>query len=194
MTTPTSEMTDQDLLRAYVESRDTSSLGVFFGRYEVSLLRFAGKLLGDHDRAQDIVQETFLQVARFPTKLDGVESCHNWLLRVARNIGITHLRRDARARRHSERVGERTAAEGNDVTTSRQTALERSEVKLRVRMEIEKLSPRHRELLLLKIEENKSYKEIAEITGLTATNVGYLLHMAMKELTRRLEPLREELA
>ena len=193
MTSSRSELTDQDLLRAYVESRDTDSLGAFFGRYEGSLLRFAGKLLGDHDRAQDVVQETFLQVARFPAKLHGVESCHNWLLRVARNIGITHLRRDARAKQHAGRVAEKASGEANDVAAARAAALERDELKKRVRMEMEKLSPRHRELLLLKVEENKSYKEIAEITGLTATNVGYLLHMAMKELTRRLEPLREDL-
>jgi RNA polymerase sigma-70 factor (ECF subfamily) len=188
------DMTDRDLLRAYAESSDTDSLGTFFGRHEGSLLRFVAKFLGDADRAQDVVQETFLQVARHPAKLLGVESCHNWLLKVARNIGITHLRRDARQRKHAlaaapiategaaERIHERTAV------------LEKEESRQRVRAAIERLSPRHRELLLLKIEENKSYKEIAEITGLTVTNVGYLLHMAMKELTRRLEPLREDLA
>ncbi len=42
-------MTDQQLLRAYAEGRDTDSLGAFFGRYEDSLLRFAGRLLSDGD-------------------------------------------------------------------------------------------------------------------------------------------------
>ena len=36
------------------------------------------------------------------------------------------------------------------------------------------------------MQEGKSYKEIAEITGLTVTNVGYLLHQAMKSLSGRL--------
>ncbi len=186
-------MTDQDLLRAYAESRDMDSLGAFFGRYEESLLRFSGKMLGDSDRAQDVVQETFIQVARHPLKLLGVESCHNWLLKVARNIGITHLRRDARAKRHGERKAERVASAAEESEAARAAAVERDETRRCVRAEIAKLNPRHRELVLLKIEENKSYKEIAEITGLTATNVGYLLHMAMKELTRRLTPLREDL-
>lgn len=192
--TSTGDMTDQDLLKAYAESSDMDSLGAFFGRYEESLLRFSGKLLGDSNRAQDVVQETFLQVARHPGKLLGVDSCHNWLLKVARNIGITHLRRDARARRHAERVAEKVTDEAQESESARQAAIERDETRQRVRAEIAKLSARHRELLLLKIEENKSYKEIAEITGLTVTNVGYLLHMAMKELTRRLTPLREDLA
>ncbi len=187
-------MTDRDLLRAYAETSDTDSLGTFFGRYQQPLLRFVAKLLGDSDRAQDVVQETFLQVARHPARLLGVESCHNWLLKVARNIGITHLRRDARARRHAERFAAQAANGVAQRATEKSTALETEESRQRVRAAIEKLSPRHRELLLLKIEEDKSYKEIAEITGLTVTNVGYLLHMAMKDLSRRLTPHREDLA
>ena len=45
--------------------------------------------------------------------------------------------------------------------------------------------------MLLKVQEGKSYREIAEITGLTTTNVGYLIHQAMKTLKTRLEDLRE---
>ena len=60
-------------------------------------------------------------------------------------------------------------------------------------MEIARLKPRYRELLLLKVVEEKSYKEIAAITGLSATNVGYLLHQAMKTLSQRIQEKREEL-
>jgi len=191
--TARSEMNDQDLLRAYAESKDTEFLGAFFSRYQESLVRFVGKLLGDSETAQDVVQETFLQVARHPSRLLGVESCHNWLLRVARNIGVTHVRRSVRARRRAEHAAERTASDAAGAQATRDAALETEESRRRVRAEIDRLNPRHREILLLKIEENKSYKEIAEITGLTATNVGYLLHTAMQALSARLKPLREEL-
>ena len=56
-----------------------------------------------------------------------------------------------------------------------------------VRVEIDRLPPRQRELLLLRVQEKKSYKEIAEIAGLTATNVGFILHQAMKALSTRLK-------
>lgn len=49
-------------------------------------------------------------------------------------------------------------------------------------------------VMLLKIQEGRSYREIAEITGLTATNVGYLIHQAMKTLKVRLEGLRKDLS
>ena len=183
-------MTDQDLLRAYVEGRDVDSLSLFLNRYQDSLLRFVAKLLGDQDAAQDVVQETFLQVARHPKRLLKVDSCHNWLLRVARNIGIDHLRRLARLRRHAQAVSDKAAAQERERQQLAAESVEREEVRERVRGQIELLKPRYRELLLLKVQEGKSYKEIAEITGLTVTNVGYLLHQAMKALSSRLQ--REE--
>ena len=69
--------------------------------------------------------------------------------------------------------------------------LEKSERIVRVRSEIDRLRPRLRMVMLLKVQEGKSYREIAEITGLTTTNVGYLIHQAMKTLKTRLEDLRE---
>ena len=185
-------MTDQELLRAYADGSDRESLGVFLTRYQDSLMRFVGRLLGDRDAAQDVVQETFLEVARRPRRLLGVENCHNWLLRVARNLGVNRLRSEVRARRHAEAWRDRAAgavAERPGVSE----ALEADERKAAVRTAIEGLAPRHRELLLLKVQEEKSYKEIAQITGLTVTNVGYLLHHAMKELTARLNHAREGL-
>jgi RNA polymerase sigma-70 factor (ECF subfamily) len=195
------EMTDQELLRAYAEASDRESLGTFVARYQGSLVRFARRLLGDPDEAQDVVQETFLEVARYPRRLLEIESCHNWLLRVVRNIGVTRIRRDSRARKHAEAFGATatTAAAVTAVTADRASAapaeadLEREEARTRVRSEIDRLSPRAREVLLLKVEEDKSYKEIAEITGLTVTNVGTILHRAMKELTSRLDSSRKAL-
>lgn len=186
-------MTDRDLLRAYADTSDTDSLGVFFGRYQDPLVRFASRLLGDPDAAQDVVQETFLQVARHPRKLLDVESCHNWLLKVARNIGITQLRRKARAKRHAGAVAARAQEAAETRETEKSEAIEIEEMRARVRAEVERLGPRYRELLLLKVQEDKSYKEIAEITGLSVTNVGYLLHMAMKDLSRKLQRSKEGL-
>jgi RNA polymerase sigma-70 factor (ECF subfamily) len=180
-------MTDQELLRAYIDGRDVDSLGAFLTRYQDSLLCFVAKLLGDHEAAQDVVQETFLVVARHPRRLLDVESCHNWLLRVARNLGIDHLRRLARHRRHAAAAAEQAAAEARARQDEEAAAIERDETCVRVRAAIERLKPRHRELLLLKVQEGKTYREISEITGLSVTNVGYLLHQAMKTLAARLK-------
>jgi DNA-directed RNA polymerase specialized sigma24 family protein len=42
-------------------------------------------------------------------------------------------------------------------------------------------------MVILKVYEEKSYKEISEITGLSVSNVGYILHFAMKKLAEELK-------
>jgi RNA polymerase sigma-70 factor (ECF subfamily) len=65
-------------------------------------------------------------------------------------------------------------------------ALVEAETREMVFRAIDSLRPRAREVVLLKVQEGKSYREIAEITGLSATNVGYILHHAMKALAGKL--------
>ena len=183
-------MTDRELLTAYVLHGDEESLGTFIGRYQDSMYRFVSRLLGDPNAAQDVVQQAFVQVIRHPKKLLKVECCHNWLLRVVRNLGIDHIRKSARQRRATETLQTLTppAAEKE---VAHEAAVEKQELLDLVYQEMERLSPRHRELLLLRVQEKKSYREIAEITGLSATNVGFLLHQAMKTMTQRLRGVGE---
>jgi RNA polymerase sigma-70 factor (ECF subfamily) len=56
-----------------------------------------------------------------------------------------------------------------------------------VRLVLETLDARSRELIRLRFEEELSYKEIAESTGLTVGNVGYILHHALKAMALELE-------
>lgn len=184
-------MTDRTLLEAYADTGDSECLGIFLKRYETSLIRFVSNFLGDEGIAQDIVQETFLKVARRPGKLLGVNSFHNWLLKVARNQSIDHLRRVIRQRRHSSKLQREAASQVAQADTVIE-ALEHSERSARVRAEIDRLRPKLKEVMLLKVQESKSYREIAEITGLTVTNVGYLVHQAMQALRSSLRDLRED--
>ena len=55
------------------------------------------------------------------------------------------------------------------------------------RLVLETLDARSRELIRLRFEEELSYKEIAESTGLTVGNVGYILHHALKAMALELE-------
>jgi RNA polymerase sigma-70 factor (ECF subfamily) len=179
-------MTDRELLLAYVELRDAASLGVLLERHQDSLLRFVSRLLGDPHAAQDVVQETFLEAARHPQRLLRVDSCQNWLLRVARNRSVDWLRKETRRRRHTEAAALRSESSSEDAGPA--ASSERAERCAAMRREIDRLPPRQKEVLLLRIEAGKSYREIAEITGYSSTNVGYILHRTMKDLSARLAP------
>ena len=57
----------------------------------------------------------------------------------------------------------------------------------RVEIALRTLSAREQQLVILKVYEEKTYKEISEITGLSAGNVGYILHHAMKKMSQVLK-------
>ena len=69
--------------------------------------------------------------------------------------------------------GDAAAGEGMTVAPTPVAAAGRREDLDCIRAGIQRLRPRLRELLLLKVQESKSYKEIAQITGLSVTNVGF---------------------
>jgi len=175
-------MNDRQLLRAYVAQHDVQAFDAFVGRHEASLLSFAAAFLRDEATAQDVVQETFLRAARNPQRVlkhaEQVSGGRNWLLKVVRDLSVDRLRRRAVERRVKADV----AAASEKVAPAADAALHGKEDVARIQAAIQRLEPRLRELLLLKVQERRSYREIAQITGLTVTNVGFLLHRAMKTL------------
>ncbi len=183
---------DRELLRSYAENGDERSLAEFIKRHESALLRFSARLLGDGHAAQDIVQEVFFRVVARPQLLLKARNCRNWLLVVTRNLGVSYMRREIRRRRNTERLSGRLARTRSfEPPADRQ--LERSEIREQVLRALMLLKPRHRELVLLRLQEGKSYREIGRITGLSVSNVGYLLHCALKELSVLLRDIREVL-
>ena len=98
---------------------------------------------------------------------------------MAHNEAIDHLRGEARLRRlHAEHGAEVVARPSPEGEVS-----ERAE---NAAQALSRLSDRERQLVVLKVYEEKSYKEIAEITGLSVGNVGFILHTAIKKLAAML--------
>ena len=56
---------------------------------------------------------------------------------------------------------------------------------------VEQLPGRDKEIVTLKFQQGLSYREISDVTGLTVSNVGYVLHHALKELKQRWETVEE---
>ena len=187
--TPEEPMTDQDLLRTFAEQANARCLDAFIERHQGSIFRFAARLLGDPKAARDVVEETFLRVAERPRSLLSVGCCRNWLLRAARTAGNgltrNRLRRRAPAvARVAPRKLEAAASRRSGKAASRHSEL--GGPRQRALAELARLQPRYREIVYLRLVEGKSYREIADITRTTATDVGRQLHRAMRILSTRL--------
>jgi len=153
--------------------------------YEGPLLRYCTRILRDADGAQDVVQDTFLRL--FRTWKDELRPCplmSSWLYRVAHNCAVDRIRwRSRRDLIHTRHAAEQPDSLAPDCGASSHVS---DDAQQAVRA-LHALSLREQQLVILKVFEEKSYKEIGEITGLTVTNVGYILHFAMKKLAAELK-------
>lgn len=150
-------------------------------RFEGPLLKYATSFLGDSDRAQDVVQDTFIKL--WKQDREAIESrLAPWLFTVCRNAALDVLKKD-------KRMKPLAAPEGRLVSDRKSPDMltEHKEEKRRVLSFLEKLPDRQRELLRLKFQSGLRYQEISDVTGLSVSNVGYLIHTAMKTLRQQMQ-------
>lgn len=163
------------------QSHRLSEFEAIVSEYEAALLRYAHRLLGSIDAAQDVVQDVFIRLYHtWKDELKPGPQISTWLYRVTHNCSVDAMRREHRR----ELLHLRHATEkADDVEMPRLTFTpEISEAAEQASRALRTLNVREQQLVILKVYEDKSYKEISDITGLSTGNVGYILHHAMKKL------------
>ncbi|HWX20627.1 MAG TPA: RNA polymerase sigma factor [Candidatus Binatia bacterium] len=156
-----------------------------FAALESPLLSYALRLAGDRTLAEDLVQEAFM---RLHAQFDEVREPRRWLYRTVHNLALNQ-------RRQAGKIVSLDLPAANEDAPRAETAdpqplpdeqIARLEGIGLVRLSLETLDDRSRELVRLKFNENLSYKEISARTGLTMGHVGYLLHHALKAIGEEL--------
>lgn len=148
-------------------------------RWQRPLCAYAASLLGgDSAAAEDAVQETFLRLCRLETAALP-DPLAPWLFRVCRTRVIDMQR----ALRPSASLAA-SAAAADPGPSPEQCAEQREQANELDRL-VHQLPPRQQELLRLRLQAGLSYREIAEATGMTVSNVGYQLHHAVRVLRER---------
>jgi RNA polymerase sigma-70 factor (ECF subfamily) len=152
--------------------------------HKEGLHRYAGRLLGDMESSRDIVQDAFLRLLKHDHKGGAkINNVRAWLYKTTRNLCYDKFK-SAGARFEIVLEVEKIDAVANRSDEPDET-MARNEEKRLLKEAINNLDPRSREIVVLKIEHERSYKEIAEIMDMTTTNVGFILHKAMKKLMVR---------
>ena len=153
--------------------------------HEGSLLRYANHFVHDLETARDVVQDTFLQLCRNPNE-ELRPRLAQWLFTVCRNRAIDVCRKERRMKLAPENQLTDHVEGQSDESVDPVARLEKSETATGLLKQIARLPDRQQEVLRLKFNAGLSYKEIAEVTGLTSTNVGFILHTAISKLRQRL--------
>lgn len=185
------DRSDGHLLAAWGRG-ETLAFDTLVRRHQGPLLRHAAALLGEGGSPEDAVQETFLRLAEKPPTLSAsaqgdpaaeraVLAC--WLHRVTRNLCLDAMRSERRRRKREEWVAARE--ESADGLTS----VEEEETRQAVERSLSRLPADQREVLVLRLLGERTYKEIAEITGKKVGTIGWLISVGLKTLGRELAPL-----
>jgi RNA polymerase sigma-70 factor (ECF subfamily) len=152
--------------------------------YEAPLIRYAHRFLDDQDLARDVVQDTFLRLCRVAP-----ETVHDhlaqWLYTVCRHRAFEVLRKDKRMHPLLDTHLAVQPADGDGPAA----ALSDSDDRRTAADLLQALPDRQQEVIRLKFHDGLSYREISAVTGLTETNVGYLIHQGIKAMRRQFAEL-----
>jgi RNA polymerase sigma-70 factor, ECF subfamily len=144
------------------------------------VLNFFRYRLGETADVEDLTARTFEKAwrARHRYRRD-LAGFSTWLLTIARNVAIDHLR--ARQRDEPLDVASAVPSPGH---TPEQQAVQQSEAQ-RLAALLATLEPRQRELIAMKYGADMTNRAIADATGLSESNVGTILHRAVEMLRGR---------
>ncbi len=181
------DLTDDDLMQLFAEG-DADAFDVLFDRHGRRAYHLARSLVRRDDVAEEILQESFLAVARQGGKYRPRGRFRGWLLRIVRNRCLNWLAAD-RARR--EALERSRLQPSHRPTSTPHEAMVCDELSDWLMREIEQLPLKYREVLVLHAYERLSYRELAEVLDLPINTVKTYLHRARGRLARRLETSRE---
>ena len=147
-------------------------------------------MVRDPGLAEDLGQEVFLKAFRSLASFDPERKFSSWLFKIAHNAAVDQLRR--RGVETEPLEGTLAAADGpvrqiaDPAAETPEAAHHRGDLRRALEAAIGELRPVYREVVVLRFQEELSYDEIAEVTGLPLGTVKTFIHRARKELAELL--------
>lgn len=158
-----------------------------FKEVYASLCRFLECLLGERSAAQDIAQESFLRLHRFGLYRLPPDEARFWLFRVARNLALNEMQKN----QTRIRLSAKAADAFRDRAPDPEGDFMQAESNRVVRDLLQHLPERQRTALLLREQEEMSYKEIARVLSISESNVKTDIFRARRLLRERWHELHK---
>ncbi len=164
-------------------------------RYQSRLLNFVYRTTGDRERAEDLVQETFIRIYRHLHRFDQSKKFSTWAYTIASNLAKNELRNRSRnplvlfqALKKSWDADQRPL-EWEDNTYRPDDLFRKRHLRQMVDSAVAELPEHHRNVFVLREMEGKTYEEIAEITGCNLGTVKSRLNRARNNFAQIISPL-----
>ena len=163
--------------------------------HQRAVYRLAYRMVRTHDAADDVAQEAFVRLYRALGRIESHRPLGPWLSRVALNLSMSYLRRQRSQISIDDNPGIEVVILPEDDPQYPSLELRRHKFLARLEKGIAKLPPKFKSVFVLRVQEHRSYEEIAEALGLSLGTVMSRLSRARsrlrKELASELEQLKE---
>jgi len=151
---------------------NAEAFSALFEHYFEPVYNFALWLCNDPQAAEDLTQETFIRAHKNLHRLGPPWNVRSWLYRMARNLFVDIRRREPEVQPLDQQVAD-VRGEADP-----ERHLMMTELSGPVRRALQKLSPTHRQALILREVEHMQYEDIAAVMGMSLGNVKVILHRA----------------
>ena len=176
--------TDEELLNNFYKTNDDYWLGILLQRYSMLLLGVCMKYLNDEESAKDSVQEIFLHTLN-EIKKHKVSYFKGWIYSVSKNHCLIKIRKQKHAVLKTEELFDDKHDRGED--NELQQKLEKENIFENLHDSLDELNSEQRRCVELFYLENKSYKEIEQITGFSILQVKSFIQNGKRNLKQFME-------
>jgi RNA polymerase sigma-70 factor (ECF subfamily) len=180
------------------KSGDARAFATLVQRHRGPVYNFILRYVGHRQRAEDVLQETWLKVVRSSSEWQPRAKFTTWVYTIARNLCVDSARKESFRRTDSldapaSTDGDDGRTKGELVADEQGAAPDRTAHNVRIRPMIEQalaaLPAEQREVFLLREYQGIGFKEIAEVTGVNENTVKSRMRYALEGLRKRLSEL-----
>lgn len=192
------QLSDEELMSRYRDEGRSEDFGQLVRRYEKELFRYLARYVGDATLAEDVFQNTFLQVHLKRDLYERGRPFRPWLYTIATHQGVDAMRK---AGRHpTVSLDQRASRDDSDPSAlvdllvseadGPLASLHADERKAWVHKSLQKLPEALRQTLLLAYFQDMKYREIAEVLRIPVGTVKSRLHAALAKLQEMARSVR----
>lgn len=184
---------DEDLIKRFQDG-DLYAFDLLVQRYKNRLMNFIYRFLGNAEEAEDVVQETFLRLYRNRHAYKRIAKFSTWIYTIAGNLAKTELRKRKRRKLVSlSDIGHNEKDyEVADLALNPESEADGTLKEEKIQKAIEKLSPRFRQVIILREIEELSYEEISTIINAPLGTVKSRVNRARHALQHYLKDILEK--
>jgi len=183
-------MNSSEELIARARGGDEEAFRLIFERYARSIVRFIYGMVGEADLAEELMQETFVRAYHQRNNLRNDAKLAAWIFGIARNVALNALR-SRRMAANKLVVDDDAQMEIADTEPPPDEQLLSKELDSVIGKALKTLPEDKRLVFTLKVLQQKSYDEIAEITGHSIAKLKIDLHRAKAQMRELIRPYME---